>query len=139
MSDFLLGRMGTNALVQAAPNTLDMEQTYLGLYAQDTWRVGPRVTLNYGLRWEPFFPQQLVNGAVYQFDMDAVQAATSRARCFRTDPAGLYFPGDPGFPSQGRHADAVEEFRAARRTGVGSDRQRQDLDPGVVRQVVTSS
>ncbi len=40
LSDFLLGRMGTNALIQAAPNTLDMKQTYLGLYAQDTWRVG---------------------------------------------------------------------------------------------------
>src|SRR6185503_31968 len=70
LSDFLLGRMGTNALVQAAPNTLDMQQTYLGVYGQDTWRMGSRVTLNYGLRWEPFFPQQLVNGAVYQFDMN---------------------------------------------------------------------
>src|SRR4029077_10684071 len=68
LADFLLGRMGTNALVQAAPNTLDMEQKYIGLYAQDTWRVGSRLTLNYGMRWEPFFPQQLVNGAVYQFD-----------------------------------------------------------------------
>ena len=34
---------------------------------------GPRLTLNYGLRWEPFFPQQLVNGAVYQFDMARFQ------------------------------------------------------------------
>ena len=30
LSDFLLGRLGTNALMQAAPNTLDMAQTYLG-------------------------------------------------------------------------------------------------------------
>ena len=30
LTDFLLGRMGINALVQAAPNTLDMTQTYLG-------------------------------------------------------------------------------------------------------------
>ena len=59
LADFLLGRLGTNALVQAAPNTLDMQQTYIGLYAQDTWRVGPRLTVNYGVRWEPFFPQQL--------------------------------------------------------------------------------
>jgi hypothetical protein len=99
LADFLLGRMGTNALVQAAPNTLDMEQKYLGLYAQDTWRVGPRLTLNYGVRWEPFFPQQLVNGAVYQFDMARFQAGT-RSAVFPNGPAGLYFPGDPGFPSQ---------------------------------------
>jgi hypothetical protein len=74
LSDFLLGRLAdTNGLQQAAPNTLDMAQTYLGVYAQDTWRMGSRVTLNYGLRWEPFFPQQLVNGAVYQFDMTRFQ------------------------------------------------------------------
>ena len=97
--DFLLGKMGTNALVQAAPNTLDMQQTYIGLYAQDTWRVGPRLTLNYGMRWEPFFPQQLRNGAVYQFDMARFQAGT-KSTVFPNAPAGLYFPGDPSFPTQ---------------------------------------
>jgi hypothetical protein len=99
LADFLTGRLGTAGLTQAAPNTLDMEQKYLGLYGQDTWRVGPRVTLNYGLRWEPFFPQQLVNGAVYQFDMARFVAGT-KSTVFPNGPAGLYFPGDPGFPSQ---------------------------------------
>jgi hypothetical protein len=99
LSDFLLGRMGVNALVQAAPNTLDMQQRYLGLYAQDTWRLGPRVTLNYGLRWEPFFPQQLVNGAVYQFDQTRFDQNV-RSTVFPNAPAGLYFPGDSGFPTQ---------------------------------------
>jgi hypothetical protein len=99
LADFMLGRLGTNGLVQAAPNTLDMEAKSLGLYAQDTWRVNPRVTLNYGLRWEPFFPQQLVNGAVYQFDMERFRAGT-KSTVFPNGPAGLYFPGDPGFPSQ---------------------------------------
>jgi hypothetical protein len=99
LADFMLGRLGTNGLVQAAPNTLDMEAKSFGVYAQDTWRVGPRVTLNYGLRWEPFFPQQLVNGAVYQFSMDRFRAGT-KSTVFPNGPAGLYFPGDPGFPSQ---------------------------------------
>jgi carboxypeptidase family protein len=99
LADFLLGRMGTNALVQAAPNTLDMQQTYIGLYGQDTWRVGPRLTVNYGVRWEPFFPQQLRNGAVYQFDMARFQAGI-RSTVFPNAPAGLYFPGDSNFPSQ---------------------------------------
>ncbi len=105
LADFMLGRLGTNGLTQAAPNTLDMEGKSLGLYAQDTWRVNPRVTLNYGLRWEPFFPQQLVNGAVYQFDMTRFTAGT-KSTVFPNGPAGLYFPGDPGFPSQaGMHTD----------------------------------
>jgi hypothetical protein len=99
LADFLLGKLGTNGLVQAAPNSLEMEQRYLALYAQDTWRLGPRLTLNYGVRWEPFFPQQIVNGAVYQFDMDRFRAGTT-STVFPNAPAGLYYPGDPGFPSQ---------------------------------------
>ena len=99
LADFMLGRLGNNGLIQAAPNTLDMEGKSLGLYAQDTWRVTPRVTFNYGLRWEPFFPQQLVNGAVYQFDQARFNAGT-KSTVFPNGPAGLYFPGDPGFPSQ---------------------------------------
>jgi hypothetical protein len=99
LSDFLLGRMGVNALIQAAPNTLDMKQTYFGLYAQDTWRVGSKVTVNYGLRYEPFFPQQLVNGAVYQYDQGRFNQ-NIHSVIFPKAPAGLYFPGDAGFPSQ---------------------------------------
>jgi len=99
LSDFLTGRMGVNALVQAAPNTLDMAQTYLGLYAQDTWRMGSKLTLNLGVRWEPFFPQQLLNGAVYQFDQARFNA-NIHSTVFPKAPAGLFFPGDAGFPTQ---------------------------------------
>ncbi len=100
LADFLTGKLaGTNGLQQAAPNTLDMQQTYLGLYAQDSWRMSARVTLNYGLRWEPFFPQQLVNGAVYQFDQTRFNQNV-HSTVFPNAPAGLYFPGDSGFPTK---------------------------------------
>ena len=100
LSDFLVGKLAANnGLQQAAPNTLDMAQTYLGVYAQDTWRMGPRVTLNYGLRWEPFFPQQLVNGAVYQFSQTNFNQNV-HSTVFPGAPAGLTFPGDAGFPTQ---------------------------------------
>jgi hypothetical protein len=98
LADFMVGRMGVNALVQAAPNTLDMGQTYIGLYGQDTWRLGSKVTLNLGARWEPFFPQQLLNGAVYQFDQTRFNQ-NIHSTVFPKAPAGLYFPGDPGFPT----------------------------------------
>jgi hypothetical protein len=100
LADFMIGRLaGANGLQQAAPNTLDMREVYFGAYAQDTWRVGSKVTINYGLRWEPFFPQQLLNGAVYQFDQGRFNAGT-KSTVFVNAPAGLYFPGDPGFPTK---------------------------------------
>jgi hypothetical protein len=100
LADFLLGRLNpVNGLVQAAPNTLDMEQGYLGLYGQDAWRIGSRITLNVGLRWEPFFPQQLVNGAVYQFSQERFDRKI-KSKVFPNAPAGLYFPGDEGFPTK---------------------------------------
>ena len=71
LSDFLLGRL--TQLQQSAPNTLFMKQTYFALYGQDTWRVSPRITLNYGLRWEPFIPQQLTENQIYNFDLTRFQ------------------------------------------------------------------
>ena len=100
LADFMIGRLaGTSGLQQAAPNTLDMKQTYIGVYGQDTWRLSSKLTLNYGLRWEPFLPQQLQNGAVYQFDQARFNA-NIHSTVFVNAPAGLYFPGDPGFPSK---------------------------------------
>jgi hypothetical protein len=34
----------------------------LGLYAQDTWRAGPRLTLTYGARWDVDFAPSTLNG-----------------------------------------------------------------------------
>ena len=52
LGDFVIGRLsaaGLNpAFIQAVPNTLDMQQWYVGLYAQDTWQASPKLTLNYG-------------------------------------------------------------------------------------------
>ena len=100
LGDFLLGRLsGTIGLQQSAPNFLVMKQTYVGIYAQDTWRAASNLTVNYGLRWEPFLPQQITNNAVYNFDFARFQQGVKSA-VYKNAPAGLFYPGDQGFPSQ---------------------------------------
>src|SRR5688572_480825 len=100
LADFVIGRLsaaGLNpAYIQAVPNTLDMQQWYVGLYAQDTWKASPRLTLNYGLRWEPAIAQQIRNGAIYNFDIDRFLAG-QKTTVFTNAPPGFLFPGDPGF------------------------------------------
>jgi Carboxypeptidase regulatory-like domain len=94
MADFLTGNMFQ--FRQSAPNGLIENQRFLGLYAQDTWKATKRLTLNYGLRWEPFFPMQVKDGKIYNFSIDRFnQGITSTV--YKNAPPGFYYPGDPGF------------------------------------------
>jgi carboxypeptidase family protein len=95
LADFMLGRV--SSFQQGSPTDWASRQTYLGLYAQDAWRLSSRVTLNYGLRWEPFLPLHLVRGAVYGFDAARFQQGT-RSTVVPNAPLGLYYEGDSGFP-----------------------------------------
>jgi hypothetical protein len=97
LADFLLGRMFE--FRESTPFRQDITQPYLGIYGQDTWRVSPKVTLNYGLRWEPWFPQNSEDGNFYSFDIDRFKSNT-HSTVFPGAPAGLYYPGDPGFPGK---------------------------------------
>ena len=95
-----------------------MEQNYLGIYAQDTWRASTNLTVNYGIRWEPFFPQQITNNAVYNFDFNRFAQGT-RSTVYQNAPAGLYFPGDSGFPTQAGQNKSWSNFGP--RVGVAWD------------------
>ena len=94
LADFLTGSLAQ--LIQATPNSLDMKQLYLGLYAQDTWKLSSKATVNYGVRWEPGLAQQIRNGAIYNFSVDRFLAGT-RTTQYSNAPPGFLYPGDAGF------------------------------------------
>jgi Carboxypeptidase regulatory-like domain/TonB dependent receptor len=66
-SDFLLGLPQTTTVSVPTPRTY-LRSTTWGVYAQDQYRVTPRLTLNYGLRWELEGPYYHKLGAIYSFD-----------------------------------------------------------------------
>ncbi len=94
MSDFLLGRV--SSLRQANPNPLNFRQNFFALYAQDTWKITPRLTVNYGLNWAPFIPGFFPQGDTYNFNIAGFLAGT-RSTVIPGAPPGFTYPGDPGF------------------------------------------
>ena len=95
LADLMVGAVGS--LEHGVPNLLIMDMPYAGLYAQDAWRMSDRVTLNYGLRWEPFIGQQMLYGGASIFNHDNFVKGV-RSKVFLNAPAGLLYPGDEGFP-----------------------------------------
>jgi hypothetical protein len=52
---------GTNRYEYLGPRTERVRMNEVGLFAQDSWRFTPTLTLNYGLRWELQLPMQPLN------------------------------------------------------------------------------
>ena len=78
LADFLLGRLCSFG--HASRVGVTFNQWYQGVYVQDAWRATDRVTVNAGLRWEPFSGQEFPESAVAHFDHDPFRRA-SRAPC----------------------------------------------------------
>jgi hypothetical protein len=51
----------TNQYAYLGPRTERVRMNELGLFAQDSWRMSPTFTLNYGVRWELQLPMQPQN------------------------------------------------------------------------------
>jgi hypothetical protein len=94
LADFMAGYL--SQMRQSIPNDLDVRQWFFGAYAQDTWKATSRLTLNLGLRWEPFFPMQVGDGRVYTFSVPGFYAGTE-SKIWTNAPPGFSYPGDPGF------------------------------------------
>ena len=117
LADLLLGRVSSFSHASSLGQTFN--QWYQGVYVQDGWRATDRVTLNAGLRWEPFSGQQFTEGAIANFDLDQFRQGV-RSTVFVNAPAGMLYPGDPGFPP-GRSGFKRQWLNLAPRAGVAWD------------------
>jgi Carboxypeptidase regulatory-like domain len=129
MADFFAGRVGFHR--QGSENPVKVTQPVAGAYFQDSWKLN-RVTLNYGVVWNPFLPMNFFDADIYNFSLDAFNRGL-RSTVMANAPPGFSYPGDPTFegesgvkahfnewdPRVGFAWDVAGDGRTAVRAGVG--------------------
>lgn len=90
-SDFLLGR--PRLIQQIAQVHNQPRTTEIGVFVQDDWKIFRRLTLNLGVRWDPFIP---FGDAMNTFSQVRVG---QKSTVFPVAPAGVVFVGDSGVPN----------------------------------------
>jgi len=91
---------GNPAFRQGAGEFKNNRNVFAGLYIQDDLRVNRRLTVNLGLRWEPGLAWRELQNRWSQFRIPDLIAGV-HSTIFPNAPAGLFFPGDAGFPANG--------------------------------------
>ncbi len=86
LADFLVGR--SSQFTQGGGEFKSLRGKRWGVFAQDNWRVNQRLTVNLGVRWDPWLPYQEIKGRVVCF----VPGAKSKR--YPNAPAGLIYGGD---------------------------------------------
>jgi Carboxypeptidase regulatory-like domain len=89
-ADFLLGI--PSQYNQSQLNPFYGRNKYAGIFAQDSWRLRPDLTLSYGLRWDRIEPWYEKYNGISTF------IPGRQSVVFPGAPEGLLFPTDPGVP-----------------------------------------
>ena len=87
-ADFLLGK--ADSLFQGAGEAGATSQWMFGAYAQDQYKIRPKLTATLGVRWDPNSPAHVAGGR----GADYIPGQQSTR--FPNAPLGLVFPGDTG-------------------------------------------
>jgi hypothetical protein len=93
LADFYLGRFST--FEQAIGEYKNTRMHSLATFIQDTYRVNRQLTLNLGLRWDPFFPYTDVN------DRLGCYRPGEKSQVYVNAPVGVVYPGDAACPKGG--------------------------------------
>ena len=89
-ADFLLGV--TSSYTQGQAGSFYNRNLYMAAFAQDSWKISPKLTLNYGARWDRIRPW------LEKYNQLQTLVKGEQSQVFPGAPQGLVFPGDPGVP-----------------------------------------
>jgi hypothetical protein len=98
MASFLFGYASN--LTQASGQFFNPRGKFQGAYIQDSWKATHRLTLNFGVRYEPFVPWHELAGRMGGFN-PTLWASNTHSTMYPNAPSGMQFAGDPGFNSNG--------------------------------------
>ena len=95
LADFMLGR--TSTFAQGTIYGFYSRQFYGSLYVQDSWKISPRLTANYGIRWEPYLAVYQKYSAQDEHFDPALYSQNVHSSYYQNGPAGVVFSGDPQY------------------------------------------
>jgi len=92
-ADFLLGDVGN--YYQGGGESNIIHAWMIAPYVADQFKVKPNLTLDLGLRWEPWIAPVVAGGRISTY------IPGEQSTRYPNAPVGLVFPGDPGVASAG--------------------------------------